>query len=222
VQCGRFPEAGIHQTCELYRKRKQTTSKSRTAAAGGALGANFMKNPFIEMRLLLIFGVVITLLAQCTPKNEDINDIIISPILLTAINNTIDHVDSLTITNPTYGEIMSFIITFKEIDNKCFVIIEGDFNYYDSKAMNGYFIYKRKAVSIYNAKEKCGIELINLKYLRQGKINGLTDFDHKQFDEAIKLNQEPPPPPPPREPYFRKYLIVSKNEFKLIDFYGKK
>jgi len=35
-QCGRFPEASIHQTCKRYRKIKETASKSRTAAAGGA------------------------------------------------------------------------------------------------------------------------------------------------------------------------------------------
>ena len=38
-QCGRFPEAGIHQTCKRWRLRKETTSKPRTAAAGGALAA---------------------------------------------------------------------------------------------------------------------------------------------------------------------------------------
>jgi hypothetical protein len=38
AQCGRFPEAGIHQTCKRWRLRKETTSKTRTAAAGGALG----------------------------------------------------------------------------------------------------------------------------------------------------------------------------------------
>jgi hypothetical protein len=36
-QCGRFPEGGIHQTYQQSWKRKETTSKSRTAAAGGAL-----------------------------------------------------------------------------------------------------------------------------------------------------------------------------------------
>jgi hypothetical protein len=38
-QCGRFPEGGIHQTCKQWRLIKETTSKPRTAAAGGALGS---------------------------------------------------------------------------------------------------------------------------------------------------------------------------------------
>ena len=37
-QCGRFPEGGIHQTCQQPWIGKETTSKSRTAAAGGTLG----------------------------------------------------------------------------------------------------------------------------------------------------------------------------------------
>jgi len=36
-QCGRFPEASIHQTCKRSRKGKHKTSKTRTAAAGGTL-----------------------------------------------------------------------------------------------------------------------------------------------------------------------------------------
>ncbi|MEI6435179.1 MAG: hypothetical protein WCP32_10065 [Bacteroidota bacterium] len=35
-QCGRIPEAGIDQTCKRWRIIKETTSKPRTAAAGGA------------------------------------------------------------------------------------------------------------------------------------------------------------------------------------------
>jgi len=35
-QCGQFPEAGIHQTYKQWCKGKRTTSKPRTAAAGGA------------------------------------------------------------------------------------------------------------------------------------------------------------------------------------------
>ena len=38
-QCGRFPEVGIYHTFKQYRKGKVTTSKTRTAAAGRALGA---------------------------------------------------------------------------------------------------------------------------------------------------------------------------------------
>ena len=41
-QCGRFPEGGIHQTCKQWRLIKETTSKPRTAAAGGALGCMFI------------------------------------------------------------------------------------------------------------------------------------------------------------------------------------
>jgi len=36
-QCGRFPKNGIHQTCKRYWKIKETTSKTRTADAGGKL-----------------------------------------------------------------------------------------------------------------------------------------------------------------------------------------
>jgi len=38
-QCGRFPEVGIHQTYQQRWEGKETTSKPRTAAAGGALWA---------------------------------------------------------------------------------------------------------------------------------------------------------------------------------------
>jgi len=38
-QCGQFPEAGIHQPCQQRWKGKETTSKPRTAAAGGALAS---------------------------------------------------------------------------------------------------------------------------------------------------------------------------------------
>jgi hypothetical protein len=38
-QCGRFPEADIQQTYIGYGKGKETTSKSRTAAAGERYGA---------------------------------------------------------------------------------------------------------------------------------------------------------------------------------------
>ena len=37
-QCGQFPEVSSHQTYKRKWKRKETTSKTRTAAAGGALG----------------------------------------------------------------------------------------------------------------------------------------------------------------------------------------
>ncbi len=52
-QCGRFPEAGIHQTINRYRKRKETTSKTRTAAAGGALWA-IIKTDTMRISILLI------------------------------------------------------------------------------------------------------------------------------------------------------------------------
>jgi hypothetical protein len=38
-QCGLFPEAGSQQTYKRYRLKKESTSKSRTAAASGTLVA---------------------------------------------------------------------------------------------------------------------------------------------------------------------------------------
>ena len=38
-QCGCIPAAYSHQACERRPTAKETTSKSRTAAASGALGA---------------------------------------------------------------------------------------------------------------------------------------------------------------------------------------
>jgi len=167
------------------------------------------------MKRLILIGLIITFIYSCSNKNESVNNIVISPILLTSLTETINHEDSLTNTIPTYGEIKSFKITFSETENKCFVYIEGDFDYYDSKAMNGYFMYKNKAVSIYGINDKCGIEFINQKKLRKGKIEGLKDFDYNNFMEAILSNRTPPPPP--GEPYYRKYLIINNDSLKLLE-----
>jgi hypothetical protein len=53
VQCGRFPEAGIHQTCKWRWERQETTSKTRTAAAGGTVGTRpkyLLTNKIIQVK----------------------------------------------------------------------------------------------------------------------------------------------------------------------------
>ena len=51
-QCGRFPDASIHRTCKQWLVRKDTTSKTRTAAAGQALAA--ILTTFLSTFILLL------------------------------------------------------------------------------------------------------------------------------------------------------------------------
>jgi hypothetical protein len=84
--------------------------------------------------------------------------------------------------------------------------------------MDGFFVYKDKFISIYGLKGNDDNLFINLSRLQKGKIKGLVDYDYSQLDRFDKDNP-PLPPPPPREPYYRKYLIINKDSFKLIDYY---
>ena len=167
------------------------------------------------MKNSIWLGLLIILFNNCKFQNESIDKTITSSSLLKILTEFINHVDSVRNTN---GFIESILITFSENDNKCYVLIEGDFIYYDSKAMNGYFRFKDKAISVYGINTECGNELINLNNLKKEKIEGLIDYDYSQLTDK-NLRQPPLPPPPPREPYFRKYLIVNKDNLKLIDKY---
>jgi hypothetical protein len=119
---------------------------------------------------------------------------------------------------PTYGVIKSFNITFMQEDRNCYIELIADFNIYDSHAMDGYFVYNKKYISVYGLSTKCGNNFINERKLNHGVISGLFDFDKEAFDEALKMNKIPPPPPPPGEPYYRKYLIDSPNLIKVEDY----
>lgn len=169
-------------------------------------------------QILTILLFLTTLLYGCGFKNDKDDKIITNPRLLACLSDVIDHVDSLSKTHATYGVIKSINVTFIEENNKCFVSIVGDFNYYDSHAMNGYFIYKNKTVTVYGITSSCGNNLIKRSKLKTGKIKGLIDFDNEEFDNAIRLNLPPLPPPHPREPYYRKYLILDDN-FQIVEDY---
>jgi hypothetical protein len=175
---------------------------------------------YLAQLTTLLFLIIIP--QGCGLKNEKVDEIVTSPKLLLCLTDIINHVDSFTVAYETYGIIKSFNVTFTEENNKCFVTIMGDFDYYDSHAMQGYFMFKNKTVTIYGVTSFCGRNLININKLKKGKINWLNDFDNEQFNNAIKLNITPPAPPPPREPYYRKYLIADKDNFQLVEDYDQK
>jgi hypothetical protein len=164
---------------------------------------------------MLIF--VATLLSGCDTTGDNINRIITNPIFQDRLKQIINHEDSLQKIFSTYGNIKSFTITFSQENQKCFVEFLADFDNYDSHAMDGYFIYNGKYVSIYGLSPECGYNLINKNKLKHGLIPGLYDFNRKAFEIAIREGQTPPPPPPPGEPYYRKYLIVDKDNFQIVD-----
>jgi hypothetical protein len=172
-------------------------------------------------QFLTILMFLTTVFYGCGFKNDKVDKIITNPRLLASLTDVINHEDSLSITHATYGVIKSFKITFSEENNKCFVSIVGDFDYYDSHAMNGYFIYKNKTVTVYGITSNCGNNFISKSKLKIGKIEGLKDFDYEEFQNAIRLQIPPPPPPPPSEPYYRKYLIVDKDNFLIVEDYDK-
>jgi len=148
-------------------------------------------------------------------QNISVDKIVINPRLLTNLTEFMDYQDSSKCDNKSY------LITFSKIDNKCYVEIKCSFDYYDSKAMNGYFMYKGHSVSVYGMKTNCGMKLINQTNLIQGKIEGLLDYDMSPY-ENIEKNEiipppPPPPPPPPGEPSYRKYIIVDDFILILVD-----
>ena len=165
-------------------------------------------------RLNTIIGLILgfLLIGSCKQKTNNINEIVISNCLHKELIRTISHIDS------SCNNIKSVLIEFDKNNNELNVTITGDFIYYDSKAMDGFFVYKDKFISIYGLKGNDDNLFINLSRLQKGKIKGLVDYDYSQLDRFDKDNP-PLPPPPPREPYYRKYLIINKDSFKLIDYY---
>jgi len=140
---------------------------------------------------------------------------VISDCLDKEILKTMNHIDS------SCSNVKSILIEFDKNDNDLNVTITGDFIYYDSKAMNGFFMYKDKYISIYGLQSDDDNSYIDLNKLQKGKILGLVDYDYSQLERYDKDNP-PLPPPPPREPYYRKYLVVNKDSLKLIDYYRYK
>jgi hypothetical protein len=158
----------------------------------------------------IIFGFL--LISSCKQSTYNINEIVISDCLNKELIKTIDHIDS------SCSNVKSVLIEFDKSNNDLNFTITGDFIYYDSKAMDGFFVYKDKYVSVYGLKGNDDNSFINLSKLQKIKIKGLVDYDYSQLERFDKDNP-PLPPPPPREPYYRKYLIINKDSFKLIDYY---
>jgi hypothetical protein len=170
------------------------------------------------MKIVFKIFFLAFLLNGCITIDNDLNKIVTNSTLRHHLKQIIAHEDSLLNVYPTYGLIKSYTITFSQEEQKCFVELIAYFNVYDSHAMDGYFIYQEKYISIYGT-STCGNNFINPKKLKHGLIPDLFDFDNHAFHEALNMHKEPPAPPPPGEPYYRKYYIASpKNFIKVADY----
>jgi hypothetical protein len=171
------------------------------------------------MKYLYILALVVTLFYGCNTPHGNLEHFVTNPVLQDCLKRIINHEDSLQKIISTYGNIKSFTVTFSKENYKCFIEFVADFDYYDSHAMDGYFVFNGKFVSIYGLSSECGDIFINKKNLKHGLIPGLNDFDNKAFESAIKKGLPPPSTPPPREPYYRKYLISSPTTFIKVKDY---
>ena len=160
----------------------------------------------IKKNLLLIVTVIAF---SCKTSDYNLKDIFISDNLGRLLVQMVDHLDSIG------DKSKSIWVKFENDSNSSYLTIIANFNNYDSKAMDGYFRYKDRFISVYGLKNKLNNKFIDLDKLFHGKIDILWDYDYEALNNTNSL-KPPPPPPPPGEPYFKKYLILGKNSFKLV------
>jgi hypothetical protein len=171
------------------------------------------------MKIIYKILFLTLLLNGCNTNEDDLDNTVTNSTLRSLLKEIIFHEDSLLRIRPTYGEIKSYNIIFSQEKHRCFVKLIAYFDVYDSHAMDGYFMYQGKYVSVYGLSSVCGENFINKKKLKYGLIPDLFDFDRNAFELAIKMKQEPPPPPPPGEPYYKIYFIASPESFIKVSDY---
>ena len=141
-----------------------------------------------------IVALLIFITLSC--KHSDVNQLerarieesIMSSQLINHLDSLIESQDSLSKVDSRFSKHNSYWILFSENEEKCFVRILANFNFYQKDNMDGFLKYREKTITFYNTKSKCNENIIDVSRINtlEDKIENIVDYN-----DAIVPPHEP-------------------------------
>ncbi len=136
-------------------------------------------------------------------ERDTLEESIINPQLINNLNSLIETKDSLSKLDLIFSEHNSYWIFFHESEEKCYVSILANFNFYDKENLDGFLKYRGKVITFYNTESSCNRGIVNssLINIKEDEIENIVNYD----DAII----------PPHEPEI--FLFEINENGKLIE-----